>query len=61
MTGHGFGSPATVPLDEKVWQAWVAKNRESEKLDSLKRRTLAKLTGLILGAAGTFWLLLRLA
>ena len=60
MAEHGFSSPATVPLDDKVWQAWLAKNRESEKRGILQRRRVGRLIGETLVAAGVFWLLVRL-
>jgi hypothetical protein len=61
MAEHGFSNSVTVPLDDKVWQAWVAKNRENEKLGILKRRTLATLIGATVVAAGMFWVFARLA
>ena len=44
-------------LDEKVWQAWLAKNRRNERLHFVKRlKVMLFLSPLVL-AALLFWLL----
>lgn len=47
-------SPAATPLDEAVWQAWVAKGRAQERRSSATRIRAVKWASIagLLGAAG---------
>ena len=46
------------PLDEGVWNAWLAKNRAEERRDAAARMRLLKVTALLLLAAVALFSLL---
>ena len=47
------------PLDERVWQAWLDKNREQEKARFARRVNVVKFASPILLLIGLFWWLAR--
>ena len=51
-----WAPPAAKPLDEAVWQAWLAKGRAQERRNSVARMKVMKcaLIAALLGAAG-YW------
>lgn len=52
MSDDLFGSSTTAELDDKIWQAWVAKNREAERLlnTRIARIAIAAVGGLTIFA-----------
>jgi len=48
-----------VPLDERVWQAWLDKNRKQEKAGFARRVKVLKFALVILLGIGLFWSLAR--
>jgi hypothetical protein len=51
--------PAAKPLDEAVWQAWLAKSRERERSNSALRITILTGMALIGLIAAAMWFGLR--
>jgi hypothetical protein len=54
--GRPLGSPTlSKPLDETVWQAWLAKNRVEERRNIATRIKLLKVFALLLLVALVLW------
>jgi len=47
------------PLDERVWQAWLDKNREQERVRFVRRVKVLKFASAILLLIGLFWWLAK--
>jgi hypothetical protein len=47
----------SIPLDEKVWQSWLDKNRQEEKAFLARRLRITVILSPILMAAVLMWLL----
>ena len=58
--GQRFASPTlSKPLDQAVWQTWLAKNRAEERRHTARRMKLLTVIGLTLLLVLTLWQLIR--